>query len=158
MNYPKIGNMAPSFTLDNQDGESVSLKDYKGKQNVAVYFYPRASTPGCTSQACGIRDEKKALAKLNTVVLGLSPDPVSKLDKFRLKQDLNFDLLADEDHLIADKYGIWGPKKFMGKEFDGIIRTTFLIGKDGRLKHVMNKFKTKTHHEDLLACIEEYLK
>lgn len=158
MNYPKIGNMAPTFTLDNQDGESVSLKDYKGKQNVVVYFYPRASTPGCTSQACGIRDEKKALAKLNTVVLGLSPDPVSKLDKFRLKQDLNFDLLADEGHLIADKYGIWGPKKFMGKEFDGIIRTTFLIGKDGRLKHVMNKFKTKTHHEDLLACIEEYLK
>jgi len=158
VNYPKIGNMAPTFTLDNQDGESVSLKDYKGKQNVVVYFYPRASTPGCTSQACGIRDEKKALAKLNTVVLGLSPDPVSKLDKFRLKQDLNFDLLADEGHLIADKYGIWGPKKFMGKEFDGIIRTTFLIGKDGRLKHVMNKFKTKTHHEDLLACIEEYLK
>ena len=122
-----------------------------------MYFYPRALTPGCTTQACGIRDVQEALAKLNTVVFGLSPDPVNKLRRFTDKYELNFDLLSDEGHVVADKYGVWGPKKFMGKEFDGILRTTFIVGKDGRLKHILDKFKTKSHHEDMLACLEEYL-
>ena len=155
MALPKVGNLAPAFSLLDQDGNKVSLKQFKGKQNVALYFYPRAMTPGCTVQACGIRDSKKALAKLDTVVLGVSPDPVAKLGKFIEKQDLNFTLLSDEDHAITEKYGVWRLKKFMGKEFMGVVRTTFIIGKDGRLKHVMDKFKTKTHHDDLIAMIKE---
>ena len=155
MAFPKIGNMAPAFTLLDQDGNKVSLKQFKGEKNVALYFYPKAMTPGCTVQACGIRDSKKALAKAATVVLGVSPDPVAKLARFIDKQDLNFTLLSDEDHAITEKYGCWGLKKFMGREFMGVLRTTFIIGKDGRLKHVMNKVKTKSHHDDVLALIKE---
>ena len=137
----KIGNLAPAFSLKNQNGESVNLKDFKGSKNVVLYFYPRAKTPGCTVQACGIRDTKKAFDKLDTVVLGVSPDSVAKLKKFeenpkKEESPLNFTLLSDEDHSIADKYGAWGPKKFMGKEFDGILRSTFIIGKDGRFINV----------------------
>ena len=155
MAFPKIGNMAPAFTLLDQDGNKVSLKQFKGEKNVALYFYPKAMTPGCTVQACGIRDSKKALAKADTVVLGVSPDPVPKLARFIDKQDLNFTLLSDEDHAITEKYGCWDLKKFMGREFMGVLRTTFIIGKDGRLKHVMNKVKTKSHHDDVLALIKE---
>ena len=156
----KIGNLAPAFSLKNQNGESVNLKDFKGSKNVVLYFYPRAKTPGCTVQACGIRDTKKAFDKLDTVVLGVSPDSVAKLKKFeenpkKEESPLNFTLLSDEDHSIADKYGACGPKKFMGKEFDGILRSTFIIGKDGRLKHIMAKVNTKTHHDDVLALIKE---
>ncbi len=156
-NLPKVGNMAPAFTLVDQDGEKVALKDFKGKKNVVLYFYPKAMTPGCTVQACGIRDYKKEFAKANTVVLGVSPDEPNKLQRFIEKQDLNFTLLSDPDHKIADKYGSWGPKKFMGKEYDGILRQTFIIGKDGRLKHIMDKVKTKTHHDDVLDFINENL-
>lgn len=155
MAYPKIGNLAPAFNLQKQDGSKVSLKDYRDKKNVVLYFYPKAMTPGCTTQACGIRDTKKELEALDTVVLGVSPDPFPRLQKFIDKHELNFDLLSDEDHAIADKYGVWGMKKFMGKEFMGLIRTTFIIGKDGRLKDVMDKFKTKSHHDDLLARLKE---
>ena len=155
MAFPKIGNMAPAFTLPDQDGNKVSLKQFKGEKNVVLYFYPKAMTPGCTTQACGIRDSRKALEKLDTVVLGVSPDPVARLGKFIEKQDLNFTLLSDEDHAIADKYGAWGPKKFMGREFDGVLRSTFIIGKDGRLKHIMEKVNTKTHHDEVLALIKE---
>lgn len=157
MAFPKIGNLAPAFSLPDQNGKKVSLKDYRGKKNVLVYFYPRANTPGCTVQACGIRDNKSAFAKLKTVVLGISPDPVKKLAGFEEKQDLNFTLLSDEDHAVADKYGAWGPKKFMGREFDGILRTSFVIGKDGRLKHIFDKVKTKTHDSDVLEWIRENL-
>jgi peroxiredoxin Q/BCP len=157
MALPKVGNKAPAFNLVNQDGEKVSLKDFAGKKNVVLYFYPKAMTPGCTVQACGIRDSKKELAKLHTVVLGVSPDPVSRLGKFIEKQNLNFDLLSDEDHKIADKYGVWGLKKFMGREFMGILRTTFIIGKDGKLKHVMDKVKTKSHHDDVIELIKKGL-
>ncbi|HDY82755.1 MAG TPA: thioredoxin-dependent thiol peroxidase [Halieaceae bacterium] len=155
MAFPKIGNMAPAFTLLNQDGNKVTLKQFRGKKNVALYFYPKAMTPGCTVQACGIRDSKKALAKLDTVVLGVSPDPVARLARFIEKQDLNFTLLSDENHAITDKYGAWGLKKFMGREFMGVLRSTFIIGKDGRLKHVIDKVKTKTHHDDVMASIVE---
>lgn len=157
MSFPKVGNLAPAFTLKNQDGDKVSLKDFRGKSNVVLYFYPKAMTPGCTVQACGIRDHKKDFARRDTVVLGVSPDPVARLPKFIEKQNLNFTLLSDEDHAIADKYGCWGMKKFMGREFMGLIRTTFIIGKDGRLLKVMNKFKTKTHHDDVLAALDELL-
>lgn len=157
MAFPKTGNLAPAFTLKNQNGESVNLKDFRGEQNVVVYFYPKAMTPGCTTQACGIRDTEKEFKKLNTIVLGISPDPVNRLQKFIDKYELNFDLLSDEDHSIAEKYGVWGLKKFMGREFMGILRTTFIIGVDGRLKHVMDKVKTKSHHEDVAGFISEHL-
>lgn len=155
MAFPKVGNLAPAFTLQNQSGEKVSLKQFRDKSNVALYFYPKAMTPGCTVQACGIRDSKKALAKLDTVVLGVSPDAVARLGRFIDKQDLNFTLLSDEDHAITEKYGCWDLKKFMGREFMGVLRTTFIIGKDGRLKHVMNKVKTKSHHDDVMSLITE---
>ena len=155
MAFPKLGTMAPAFTLVNQDGDKVSLRQFKGKKNVVLYFYPRAMTPGCTVQACGIRDSEKAFARANTVVLGVSPDPVAKLKKFIDKHDLNFDLLSDEDHAVTGKYGAWGRKKFMGREFMGVLRTTFIIGRDGRLKHVMDKVNTKSHHDDVLALVAE---
>lgn len=155
MTHPKIGNLAPAFTLRDQHDNKVSLKDFRDKKRVVVYFYPKASTPGCTTQACGLRDISSELAKLDTVVLGLSPDPVSRIAKFADKQDLNFQLLSDEDHAIADKYGVWQLKKFMGKEFMGIVRTTFIVGKDGRLKHILGKFKTNNHHEVLLEALTE---
>ncbi len=153
MAFPKIGNLAPVFTLKNSVGESISLKDFKGKNNVVLYFYPKASTPGCTVQACGIRDAASEFAALDTVVLGVSPDPAQKLLKFVDKYALNFDLLADEDHALAEKYGVWGLKKFMGREFMGILRTSFLINKEGRLMHIMDKVNTKTHDQDMLALI-----
>jgi peroxiredoxin Q/BCP len=155
MAFPKVGGVAPAFTLLDQEGKKLSLKEFKGKKNVVLYFYPKAMTPGCTVQACGIRDSKNALAKIDTVVLGVSPDPVAKLGRFIEKQDLNFTLLSDEDHAITEKYGAWDLKKFMGREFMGVLRTTFIIGKDGRIKHVMSKVKTKSHHDDVIALITE---
>lgn len=154
---PKIGNNAPAFTLENQDGDKISLKDYKGKKNVLIYFYPKAMTPGCINQACGIRDYKKEFAKVDTVVLGISPDPVDKLKKFKQNKDLNFNLLSDVGHVIASKYGSWGPKKFMGKEYDGILRQTFIVTKDGKLKEIFTRVKTKSHHDDMLTYIKENL-
>ena len=151
----KLGNMAPTFTLLNQVGEKVSLKDFRGSATVVLYFYPKAMTPGCTVQACGLRDAKKQLAKLDAVALGLSPDSVKRLAKFEEKEGLNFDLLADEDHAIADKYGVWDLKKFMGREYMGIKRTTFIIDKQGRLTHILDKFKTKTHHDDVLELLKD---
>ena len=155
MTHPKIGNLAPAFSLNDQHGKKVSLKDFRDKKQVVVYFYPKASTPGCTTQACGLRDIKAELDKLNTVILGLSPDPVARLMKFVDKQELNFQLLSDEDHAIAEKYGVWQLKKFMGREFMGVVRTTFIIGKDGRLNHILGKFKTNNHHEVLLDVLNE---
>jgi len=154
MALAKTGNLAPAFTLLDQHGRKVSLKDFRGSHNVVLYFYPKAMTPGCTTQACGLRDSQKALAKLDAVVLGVSPDPVARLGKFIDKEKLNFTLLSDEDHAVAEKYGAWGLKKFMGREFMGILRTTFIIGKDGKLKHVMDKVNTKTHHDDVLALLK----
>ena len=153
MAFPKIGNLAPAFSLKNQRGEQISLKNYKGKNSVVLYFYPKALTPGCTTQACGIRDYAKEYAKLGTVVFGVSPDSQEKLQRFCDKYTLKFDLLSDENHAIADKYGVWGLKKFMEREFMGILRTTFIIGKDGRFKHIMNKVNTKTHHDDVINLL-----
>ena len=154
MTFPKVGNMAPAFTLLDQDGNKVSLKDFRGKSGVVLYFYPRASTPGCTMQACGLRDINAELKAKGYTVLGVSFDPVAKIKKFHDKYELNFPLLSDEDHAIIDKYGCWQLKKFMGKENMGTVRTTFIIGEDGRLQQVMDKFKTKSHHETLLEVLE----
>ncbi|MCE0556789.1 MULTISPECIES: thioredoxin-dependent thiol peroxidase [unclassified Motilimonas] len=140
------GDKAPLFSLQNQNDQTVSLADLKGKK-VLVYFYPKAMTPGCTTQACGLRDSKAQWADNNLVVLGISPDAVKRLTKFVERDNLNFDLLSDEDHKIADAFGVWGLKKFMGKEYDGIHRISFLIDEQGNIEHVFNKFKTKEHHQ-----------
>src|SRR5690606_4219426 len=147
MSFPKLGNLAPAFSLPNQRGETVSLKDFRDRANVVLYFYPRAMTPGCTVQACGIRDSRPQFAGLDTVVLGVSPDPVPRLQKFIDKQELNFDLLGDEDHAVAEKYGVWGLKKFMGRESMGIRRTSFLVDKNGHFRYSMDKVNTKTHDQ-----------
>ena len=157
MTFPEVGQSAPDFCLQNQHGETVSLADFKGKKNVVLYFYPKAMTPGCTTQACGIRDSKAEFADLNTVVLAVSPDPYPRLARFEEKQDLNFDLLSDEDHAVTESYGCWDLKKFMGREFMGVLRTTFVIDKDGKIAMVMKKVKTKTHHEDVQKWIKENL-
>lgn len=157
MSKVKVGNLAPAFSLIDQNGEKVALKDFKGEKNVILYFYPKAMTPGCTTQACGLRDSKRKLTSADTVVLAVSPDAPERLKKFEQRDKLNFTLLSDEDKKVIDKYGAWGPKKFMGKEFDGVLRQTFIIGKDGRIKHWMEKVKTKTHHEDTLEWIKENL-
>lgn len=155
MGFPKPGNLAPAFTLPNQRGEAVALKDFRDQHPVVLYFYPKAMTPGCTVQACGIRDRRAAFAELGVVVLGISPDPVSRLAKFAERDALDFDLLSDADHAVAERYGVWGLKKFMGREFMGIRRTTFIIGRDGRLRHVMDKIKTASHQDDVLAWLRQ---
>jgi peroxiredoxin Q/BCP len=155
MNTLNVGDTAPLFTLNNENDESVSLTDYIGKQQVLVYFYPKAMTPGCTVQAQGLRDIKAELTALNTVVFGISPDEVKRLTKFCQRDELNFSLLSDVDHQVADQFGVWGLKKFMGKEYDGIHRLSFLIGLDGKISHVFNKFKTKEHHDVVLAVLNE---
>lgn len=155
MALPKVGNLAPAFSLQNQDGQAVALKQFRGQKNVVLYFYPKAMTPGCTTQACGLENSMRAYESLDTVVLGVSPDPVPRLQRFRERYSLTFDLLSDEDHAVADKYGVWGLKKFMGREFMGLIRTTFIIDKHGRLVYVMDKVKTKTHHDDVIARMQD---
>lgn len=153
MKMLKEGDVAPQFSLPNQDNNTVSLTDFAGKK-VLVYFYPKAMTPGCTIQAQGLRDSQASLASLNVEVLGVSPDAVKRLPKFIEKENLNFTLLSDEDHALADAFGVWGLKKFMGKEYDGIHRITFLIGENGKIEHVFDKFKTKNHHEVVLAYFD----
>ncbi len=155
MSHPKIGNLAPAFSLQDQDGNTLSLKDYKGRKKVVLYFYPRASTPGCTVQAEGLRDIKPELEARGYVAIGVSFDPVAKIKKFHEKKALNFPLLSDEDHAVIEKYGCWQLKKFMGKENMGTVRTTFIIDEDGKLVKVLDKFKTKTHHETLLEVLDE---
>lgn len=149
-----VGTPAPNFSLQNQDDETISLTDFAGKK-VLLYFYPRASTPGCTIQAKGLRDTKAELDALNVVVLGVSPDTPKKLTNFITKQELNFTLLADEDHAVCEQYQIWKLKKFMGKEFFGVVRTSFLIDEEGNIEHVFDKFKTKDHHQVVLDYLNE---
>lgn len=144
------GDTAPAFSLQNQNDETVVLNELLKEKQVLVYFYPKASTPGCTVQAENLRDQQAELAKFNTHVVGISPDPIKRLKNFETKKELNFDLLADEDHAIAEAFGVWGYKKFMGKEYDGIHRLTFLVGQDGKIKHLFDKFKTKDHHQVVL--------
>lgn len=145
----KIGSKAPKFSLKNQYGKTIKLSDYAGKK-VILYFYPRALTPGCTTQACGMKDVQAELTKKSVVTLAVSPDPVEKLEKFSEKHELNFDLLADPEHAICEKYGVWQLKKFMGKEFMGVVRTTFIIDEEGKIESIDAKVKTKSHHQDVL--------
>ncbi|KNE85115.1 thioredoxin-dependent thiol peroxidase [Aggregatibacter aphrophilus] len=149
----KVGENAPHFTLLNQNNEAVSLTQFQGKK-VLVYFYPKALTPGCTTQASGLRDSKAELENLGVVILGISPDSPKKLAQFIEKKELNFTLLSDEEHLVAEQFGVWGEKKFMGRTFDGIHRISFLIDEQGKIAQVFDKFKTTDHHQVVL----DYLK
>jgi peroxiredoxin Q/BCP len=155
MNTLKAGDKAPLFTLQDQNDNTFVLEDALKSHQVLVYFYPKAMTPGCTVQAQNLRDQKEELAKYNTIAVGISIDAVKRLTKFTERDNLNFTLLSDEDHAIADAFGVWGLKKFMGKEYDGIHRLSFLVGQDGTIKHVFNKFKTKDHHEVVLAYLAD---
>lgn len=148
--YLQAGTRAPSFSLLDQNGNTVSLRNFTGKNNVLVYFYPKAMTPGCTTQACNLRDSKAEMDEHNIAILGISPDPVNRLGHFTEKYNLNFTLLSDEDHAVADQFGVWGLKKFMGKEYDGIHRISFLIDKDGFIEKVFDKIKTQDHHETII--------
>ncbi|MBT2955421.1 thioredoxin-dependent thiol peroxidase [Vibrio anguillarum] len=143
------GTPAPAFSLLDQDGNTVSLADFSGKK-VLFYFYPKAMTPGCTVQAQGLRDVKAELDAHNVVVLGVSTDPVKRLGKLIERDHLNFTLLSDEDHVVAEQFGVWGEKKFMGKVYDGLHRISFLINEQGIIEQVFDKFKTKDHHEVVL--------
>lgn len=153
MNTLTVGDNAPLFTLLNENSQPVSVADYIGKNYILVYFYPKAMTPGCTVQAQNLRDSQADLAKLNTVVFGISPDEPKRLAKFCERDQLNFTLLSDVEHKVADDFGVWGLKKFMGREYDGIHRLSFLIGLDGKIAHVFNKFKTKDHHQVVLDAL-----
>ncbi len=150
----QAGDKAPAFSLLNQDGETVNLSDFSGGK-VLVYFYPRALTPGCTVQACNLTETRPDFDNLNVTVLGLSPDPVKKLKSFEEKKELGITLLSDEDHKVADQFGVWGEKKFMGKVFDGIHRLSFLVDEEGVIEHVFNKFKTRNHHEVVLDYLNQ---
>lgn len=157
MALPAVGKPAPQFTLQNQQGQEVSLAQFQGRKHVVLYFYPKAMTPGCTVQACGLRDSKAELEELNVEVFGISPDPVKRLQSFTEKKELNFTLLSDEDHAVAEQYGAWGLKKFMGREYMGILRQTYVIDDQGVLRHVFDKVKTKTHHDDVIDWVRNNL-
>ncbi|OOF89156.1 thioredoxin-dependent thiol peroxidase [Rodentibacter ratti] len=149
----QVGDTAPQFTLINQEGMPVSLAEFNGKK-VLVYFYPKALTPGCTTQACGLRDVKNELEKLGVVILGISPDSPKKLAQFVEKKALNFALLSDETHQVAEQFGVWGEKKFMGRTYDGIHRISFLIDEQGKIQQVFDKFKTGEHHQVVLDYLQ----
>ncbi len=150
----ETGAAAPDFTLPDADGNPVTLSDSAGSWRV-VYFYPKADTPGCTTQACGIRDHRDDYAARGAVVYGISPDPVGKVKKFHDKQSLNFTLLADEDHAVCDEYGVWVEKSMYGKTYWGAQRATFLVDPEGVVRHVIPKASPKTHDDDVLAKLDE---
>ena len=146
------GDPAPDFTLESDAGEQVSLSGLRGKP-VVLYFYPKDDTPGCTAQACGIRDAYGEFEQAGAVVLGVSPDSVKKHVKFKDKYDLPFTLLADPEHELAESYGVWGEKKYMGKSYMGVNRTTFVIDADGVIAKVFENVKPLTHADDVLAVL-----
>jgi peroxiredoxin Q/BCP len=148
------GEEAPDFVLPDQDGRTVKLSDYRG-QRVVLYFYPKADTPGCTTQACGVRDHLADYSQASAVVLGISPDPVAKVKKFHDKQALNFALLADEGHAVADAYGVWVQKSMYGRTYFGNERTTFVIGADGVVARVLRKVKPADHDALVLEALKE---
>jgi peroxiredoxin Q/BCP len=146
------GEPAPDFTAVTDAGERVSLSDFRGKP-VVLYFYPKDDTPGCTAQACGIRDAFAAFEAAGALVLGISPDSVAKHVKFKEKYDLPFTLLADTDHEVAERYGTWGEKRYMGRTFLGVTRTTFIVAADGTVAKVMHNVKPETHADEVLAAL-----
>lgn len=153
MALPSINSAAPDFTLPDQDGEMRALSSYRG-QWVLLYFYPKDDTPGCTKEACAIRDAFPQFDSSKAVVLGISPDSVKSHKKFEEKYKLPFTLLADEGHKIADTYGVWGLKKFMGREYEGVMRTSFLIDPKGNIAKVYEKVKPETHAAEVLADLK----
>jgi thioredoxin-dependent peroxiredoxin len=148
------GAPAPDFTLRNQDDEEVTLSELRGRP-VVLYFYPKADTPGCTTQACSIRDHSGDYEAAGAVVLGVSPDPVSAVKRFHAKQSLNFTLLADEDHSICELYGVWGEKSMYGRTYEGVTRSTYVIDPEGRIAKAFPKVSPKTHDEIVLAALGE---
>ncbi|WP_134703321.1 thioredoxin-dependent thiol peroxidase [Ammoniphilus sp. YIM 78166] len=152
----ELAQVAPDFTLPASNGENVTLCDFKGK-NVVLYFYPKDMTPGCTTEACDFRDDYEAFQSLDTIVIGVSPDPITQHQKFIAKHNLNFILLADENHEVAETYGVWKLKKNYGKEYMGIERTTFVIDQEGKIAKVFPKVKVKGHVQEVLAFIKDNL-
>jgi peroxiredoxin Q/BCP len=148
------GDQAPDFELLDQDGRPVKLSDFRG-QPVVVYFYPKAATPGCTTQACGVRDHRVDYERAGAVVLGISPDPVAKVKKFHDEQGLNFALLADEAHGVADAYGVWSEKSMYGKTYWGVQRSTFIVDTEGKVARVLHKVKPGEHDALVLAALAE---
>jgi len=148
------GDKAPAFTLQDQNGEKVRLSDFKG-QRLVLFFYPRADTPGCTTQACGVRDRSADYAKAGARVIGISPDEVDAIDKFAGKYDLGFTLLADADHAVAEKYGTWVEKSMYGKKYMGVQRATFIIGPNGKIAKVFPKVQPKQHDDLVLKALGE---
>jgi peroxiredoxin Q/BCP len=146
------GQEAPDFELTSDTGETVKLSGLRGKP-VVLYFYPKDDTPGCTTQACGIRDAYGEFERAGAVVLGVSPDDERSHVKFRSKYELPFTLLADTEHAVAERYGVWGEKKYMGKKYMGISRSTFVIDEDGKVKKVFEKVTPATHADDVLAAL-----
>jgi len=149
----QAGEKAPEFELPDQDGETVRLSDFRGCP-VVLYFYPKADTPGCTTQACGVRDHLPDYESEGAVVLGASPDPVKAVKRFHEKQGLNFTLLADEDHAVAEAYGVWVEKSMYGRTYHGNERTTFLIGPTGKVEQVFRKVRPAEHDELVLGALE----
>lgn len=149
----KEGSKAPDFKLATDAGEPLKLSSLKGK-NVVLYFYPKSDTPGCTTEACEFRDQSAGYAKADTVVLGVSPDPVKAQAKFKTKFDLPFTLLADEEHAVAEKYGVWVEKSMYGKKYMGVERTTFVINKEGKIAKIFPKVKPAGHATEVLAALE----
>ncbi len=147
------GQPAPDLSLLNQAGDTVSLNSLLANHRILLYFYPKAMTPGCTVQACGLRDIKAELLAKNVVAVGVSTDPVKSLAKFTERDQLNFMLLSDPEHQLAEAFGVWGEKKFMGKIYDGIHRISFLIEQDGRISQVFDTFKTSNHHDVVLKAL-----
>jgi len=150
----ETGEKAPQFTLPNQDGNAVSLGDYAGK-TVVLYFYPKASTSGCTVQACGVRDHLPNYAEAGAVVIGVSPDPVKAIKRFADRESLDFTLLADEDHAVCEQYGVWAEKSMYGRRYWGAMRATFVIGPDGVVAHVIPRVTPRTHDDEVLAVLEQ---
>ena len=145
---------APGFTLPDETGTERSLSDYRG-QPVVLYFYPKDDTSGCTKEACAFRDDYNVYEEAGVVILGVSPDTTGSHTKFKDKYDLPFTLLADEDHAVADAYGAWGPKKMMGREYEGILRSTFLIGPDGKILKVFENVQPNGHSTEVLEALKE---
>ena len=148
------GTKAPDFTLPDQHEAKIKLSSFKGRP-VVLYFYPKADTPGCTTQACGIRDHEADYAKAGAVVLGVSPDTPAKIAKFDDKHGLGFTLLGDEDHAVSEKYGVWVEKSMYGKKYMGVQRATFIIDAKGKIAHVIPKVSPKTHDDQVLAALAE---
>lgn len=146
------GQSAPDFELESDAGDTIRLSDFEGRR-VVLYFYPKDDTSGCTKEACGFRDALPELEDLDAVVLGVSPDGVASHVKFRDKYDLSFPLLADPEHEVASAYGVWGKKKMYGREYEGILRTTFVIGPDGRVEKVFEKVKPADHAEEVVEAL-----